>query len=437
MPSSTALLDRPTLASPVVAADARGSYDAGVSAATVDDLTLIEQDAVELERRRRRMVLALARVADRRDGEAAVGMPMRQHLTVVTKQARGAIAAMQTVADVIHDLPTILAAWQAGDVSFDQVKAVAYPAAKVGRDRRADLDGAFAANEFWTGWDPDAIEYEAERVLESLDPRTLEEREASQAGREYLYIQPTLDGQALTFTGRYEGLNAALFDSVLQAAAITPQATTDEAPPDRPRSRELAAGLLRVLTDWASGSAGTGGPRATIHLLIEEGDPGAPDVNTTTTGLKPRLSPSVVDVLSEDADVTVIQTRAGVPMSIDGRPGHAINAPDLLSDDSRHKLAMARDARCRAPGCHAPIRWTERHHLHHRSAGGSDDLTNLVSLCRRCHLRMVHAHDWTGALEPDGTVTWRRNGRTIRTLPRHHRRLRLPPPPRGPDGLPF
>ena len=117
MPSSTALL------APRLAADAPGSYDARVSAATVDDLTLIESESATLEASRRRIVLALARVADRRDGEAAVGMPMRQHLTVVTKQARGAIAAMQTVADVIHDLPTILAAWQAGEVSFDQVKA--------------------------------------------------------------------------------------------------------------------------------------------------------------------------------------------------------------------------------------------------------------------------------------------------------------------------
>ena len=316
MPSSTTLLDRPALALPALAADARGPYATGVSAATVDDLSLIEQDAVEFERRRRRIVLALARVADRRDGEAAVGMPMRQHLTVVTKQARGAIAAMQTVADVIHDLPTILAAWQSGNVSFDQVKAIAYPAAKVSRDRRADLDAAFAANEFWTGWDPDAIEYEADRVLEALDPRTLEEREASQTGREYLYVQPTLDGQALTFTGRYEGLNAALFDSVLQAASITPQATTDEQPTDRPRSRELAAGLLRALTDWASGSVGDGRPRATIHLLIEEGDPGAPDVNTTTAGLRPRLSQQTIDELSEDADTTIIRTRNGVPMSI-------------------------------------------------------------------------------------------------------------------------
>ena len=188
MPSSTTLLDRPALALPALAADARGPYATGVSAATVDDLSLIEQDAVEFERRRRRIVLALARVADRRDGEAAVGMPMRQHLTVVTKQARGAIAAMQTVADVIHDLPTILAAWQSGNVSFDQVKAIAYPAAKVSRDRRADLDAAFAANEFWTGWDPDAIEYEADRVLEALDPRTLEEREAAQPDWEYLHL---------------------------------------------------------------------------------------------------------------------------------------------------------------------------------------------------------------------------------------------------------
>ena len=382
------------------------------------------------------MVLALARVADRRDGEVAVGMPMRQHLTVVTKQARGAIAAMQTVADVIHDLPTILAAWEAGEVSFDQVKAVAYPAAKVSRDRRADLDGAFAANEYWTGWDPDAIEYEAERVLASLDPRTLEEREKAQPDWEYLHRQPTLDGQGITFNGQYFGINAALFDSVINAASLTPQATTNgDDPADRPSSRECAAGLLRVLTDWASGTTGTGDgrPRATIHLLIEEGDPGSPDVQTTTAGLHPRLSQETVDALAEDADTTIIRTRAGVPMSIDGRPGHAIEAPDLLSEDSKHRLAMARDGRCRAPGCHAPIRWTERHHLTHRAHGGSDDLQNLVSLCRRCHLRMVHAHNWTGTITPTGTVTWIRNGTTIRTLPRHHRRLRLPPHPRGPD----
>ncbi len=429
MPSSTALL---TL--PVMAADARGSYDAGVSSATVDDLALIADDLAEVDRRRRRAVLALARVADRRDGEKAVGMPMRQHLTVVSKQARGAIAAMQTVADVIHDLPSVLAAWSAGEVSFDQVKAIAYPAAKASKERRAELDAAFAVNEYWTCWDPDAIEYEAERMLETLDPRTLEEREAAQPQFEFLHSQSTLDGQGIRFTGQYMGVNAAIFDSVLTAASLTPKATADgEAPSDRPRSRELAAGLLRVLTDWASGTTGDGRPRATVHLLIEEGDPGAPDVRTNTAGLRPRLSPKVVDELAADADVTIIRTRAGVPMSIDGRPGHAITAPDLLSEDSRYTLAMARDGQCRAPGCHAPIRWTERHHLTHRAHGGSDDLQNLVSLCRRCHLRMVHAHDWTGALEPDGTVTWHRNGRTLRTLPRHHRRLRLPPPPRGPD----
>ena len=341
MPSSTTLL----------AADAPGSYDAGVSAATVDDLALLADKAAEVDAGRRAMVLALARVADRRDGEAAVGMPMRQHLTVVTKQARGAIAAMQTVADVIHDLPTILAAWEAGEVSFDQVKAIAYPAAKAARDRRRDLDAAFAANEYWTGWDPDAIEYEAERVLESLDPRTLEEREAAQPDWEYLHRQPTLDGQGVTFNGQYFGINAALFDSVINAASLTSQATTDgDAPAARPSSRECAAGLLRILTDWASGTTGTGDgrPRATIHLLIEEGDAGAPDVLTNTAGLRPRLSPQTVDALAQDADTTIIRTRAGVPMSIDGRQGHAIEAPDLLSDDSKHKLAMARDARCRA-----------------------------------------------------------------------------------------
>ncbi len=54
MPSSTALL------LPALAADARGSYDAGVSKATADDLALIEAEAGTFEASRRRIVLALA-----------------------------------------------------------------------------------------------------------------------------------------------------------------------------------------------------------------------------------------------------------------------------------------------------------------------------------------------------------------------------------------
>jgi hypothetical protein len=52
---------------------------------------------------------------------------------------------------------------------------------------------------------------------------------------------------------------------------------------------------------------------------------------------------------------------------------------------------FARDGfRCTVPGC-TSYRNLHAHHVRYRSAGGSDDESNLTTLCAKHHLRGVHA----------------------------------------------
>ena len=56
---------------------------------------------------------------------------------------------------------------------------------------------------------------------------------------------------------------------------------------------------------------------------------------------------------------------------------------------SMRRAVIARDRRCRFPGCDRPHTWCDAHHVVHWADGGPTALANLLLLCRRHH-RMVH-----------------------------------------------
>jgi Domain of unknown function (DUF222)/HNH endonuclease len=82
------------------------------------------------------------------------------------------------------------------------------------------------------------------------------------------------------------------------------------------------------------------------------------------------------------------------------------------------RLVIARDRRCRFPGCHQPAAACQPHHIVPRSQGGPTSLTNLLLLCAFHHLIAVHRWGWGIVLLPDGTVTATSPDRT-RTLHSH------------------
>ncbi len=70
---------------------------------------------------------------------------------------------------------------------------------------------------------------------------------------------------------------------------------------------------------------------------------------------------------------------------------------------AQRRAVTARDRHCRYPGCRAPARWCDVHHLVEWEHGGLTDLGNLVLLCRRHHVA-VHEGGKRLVRLPDGEL---------------------------------
>ena len=81
---------------------------------------------------------------------------------------------------------------------------------------------------------------------------------------------------------------------------------------------------------------------------------------------------------------------------------------------AQRRAVIARDRTCRGPGCHAPPRLCEVHHLIWWTRGGPTSVENSGLFCWRCH-DWIHTEDiaithqngtWTFT-HPDGRTTIR------------------------------
>lgn len=70
------------------------------------------------------------------------------------------------------------------------------------------------------------------------------------------------------------------------------------------------------------------------------------------------------------------------------------------------EAVRARDGGCRI--CRVWSVWMEYHHVIFRSQGGTDDTSNVVWLCRRCHNRVHARRVWiSGDADPGGLLVIR------------------------------
>ena len=84
----------------------------------------------------------------------------------------------------------------------------------------------------------------------------------------------------------------------------------------------------------------------------------------------------------------------------------AVGTTRYRPPDALRELVIARDQRCRFPGCHQPAQHCDLDHAMPYNHGGPTDASNLGALCRRHH-RIKTTGDWNIAdIAPDGTYTW-------------------------------
>jgi hypothetical protein len=142
-------------------------------------------------------------------------------------------------------------------------------------------------------------------------------------------------------------------------------------------------------------------------------------------GRAPRLTPTMVRRLASDADLQLVLHDDGEVLGIT-EPTATIPAPVRAA-------VLARDRGCRFPGCGAPVRYLDLHHVVPREADGPTTVDNLVGLCRRHHTAVTEGR-WQLTMTADGVVTVRRGRRTATSDPPHRRQLRAPTTTGSPAG---
>ena len=92
--------------------------------------------------------------------EAVEGLPIDIFLTNVCRLIGSDRSTLLTSADVLRDMPRLAGLFEAGEVSWGQVRNICLQASKLSREHRGTLDGRIAATcAKWDGLDgfhPDA-----------------------------------------------------------------------------------------------------------------------------------------------------------------------------------------------------------------------------------------------------------------------------------------
>src|SRR6185312_7525665 len=79
---------------------------------------------------------------------------------------------------------------------------------------------------------------------------------------------------------------------------------------------------------------------------------------------------------------------------------------ERFANRDQRRAAHRRDGGCVFPGCDAPVRWCDLHHVIWWEHGGLTDIANLPCLCRYHH-GVTHRAGWHMGANGDGTYYWR------------------------------
>ncbi|WP_157041926.1 HNH endonuclease signature motif containing protein [Nitriliruptor alkaliphilus] len=399
--------------------------------AEVPELAGLLQLAVDTERMTARLVEAILVLEDAGVAPAATGVGLEQWLAIVGRSTRSDRRMLTCAANVCRRLPSLRAAFAAGEVSWSQVRAVALKVERSPRHLDDRLDAALArAIDGAAGADPDALANVVSWAVTDLQSEDAGEQEPA-VPDDVMVLQPRLDGSGGRFHGDFGPVGFAALDTVTDPGPIgvaTRNRFGDRPGPDQVAANRLTAGKARARklidlcrrggpTDDTAGQAGAVRPptlimRAELDTLLGDDRLSAQLLTTLAGGVMhvdAATARRLVDehgtdlrlVLLEDGKVVGVGTKTRRP------PGWLADATLAVHDT------------CTEPGnCPVAARVCDLDHAAPATAGGPTDIANLAPLCGPAN-RRKEADGWTATGTADGTRTWHhpRTGLTVRTIP--------------------
>jgi hypothetical protein len=275
------------------------------------------------------------------------------------------------VGAALDRLPVIAAACAAGELSFDKARAVASVATEVDQEMWVELARQC------TGSQVVGVCRGVRRAMAAAEPEQDRRHQALRG-----VIQTWRDDGMVRLVALLAPEDGALVLAALESVTCRKPVPEDDPAEDRwaaNRADALVAicdsALATAPEDLASSTAAS-----RLVLVVDAGVlTGEEPAGTCELDDGHALSRDLALRLACDCEVTTVTTRDGLPIDA-GRTRRVIS----------HRMRSAlhvRDRGCLFPGCGAPSRRTEGHHLRHWALGGPTNLENLASLCKYHHLR--------------------------------------------------
>lgn len=270
--------------------------------------------------------------------------------------------------DVLVALPGLREAVEAGRLTVEHVDVVARTAAGASAPVQAALASPAGQAELLglaARLDAGRFRKAAATWAAGLDLAALERTHQAQRAARFLHLADTAAGTRIS--GQLDAVAGHTLRLALEAAAGKPAA--DDARTPEQRRADALVSLASVALSLAGSDGVPVGPRAQVAFVMREEtwaglraarSGAAADTRTPTAPATladgDALPPSEVARLLCDCELTrVVLDAAGQPLDL-GRAAR-------LFTPAQRTAVMVRDGGCFWPGCGAPTRWCEVHHL--------------------------------------------------------------------------
>src|ERR1700682_5881572 len=295
------------------------------------------------------------------------------------------------VARQLDSLPQTEAAFSQGEISYRHAALIARTADQLGDQFEAHAETILvtAAKEL----DPLRLRRAAMFLRHCLEPDGVLSDANEAHERRFLYLSQTFDG-IFRLDGQLDADGGAALQTALDAL-MGPPADDDQRSAPQRRADAMVELARRQLDLGELPQVGGQKP----HLVVT--------VDMATLSKQPGSTAAELEWAQPIPAETARRIACDCSLTpvFRGAESHQVDAgrTRLALSAAQKRALVARDKGCRFESCDRPAAWTEGHHIIHWADGGSDELANLVLLCRRHHYRS-HEEGWTLSWGPDGNL---------------------------------